>query len=178
MAKKIGNTKTAPLDDAAAERAAEELDTLHPERTVTFAWGKLFAREYGGVEWMQLRALARPIVDALAGLLAAGIPPRYESALDVLADNMGAVVQLVAISYDVPVAEISALNPEELDAALLTWWGANGRFFIRRATAAVAVMRAEAQAEKNALFTGASSTQPSSPTATATPTSAATPSGS
>lgn len=177
MAKKIGNTQS-PKNATAAQRAAEELDTLHPERTLNFASRKLVVREYGGVEWMQLRAVTRPLVDALAGLLAAAVSPRYEVVLDVLADNLPAVLQLVAIACDTETDDLRALNPDEIDALLLTWWGANGRFFIRRATDAVAVMRAEARAQQSAQSAGASSTQPLSPTDTSTPTSADTPSAS
>ncbi|WP_418647227.1 DUF6631 family protein [Thauera butanivorans] len=173
MARKIGNTRH-PQPTAEAQRAADELDILHPERTLTFAWGKIVVREYGGVEWMRLRAVARPIIDSLAALLAAGVPVVYEAALDVLADNMDAVLTLVAAATDESVETIQGLAPDELDDLLLYWWGANGRFFLHRAANAVAVMQVAAQIAQSA---GASSTPPSFSTVTASPTSAATPAG-
>lgn len=173
MARKIGNTRH-PQPTADAQRAAEELDILHPERVLTFAWGKVVVREYGGIEWMRLRAVARPIVDSLAALLAAGVPAAYEAALDVLGANMDAVLTLLAAATDESTATIQGLAPDELDDVLLAWWGANGRFFLHRAANAVMVTRAEVQIAQSA---GPSSTQPSSPTATASTTSAATPGG-
>lgn len=175
MARKISSTQQSPACTSEAQRAAEELDILHPERVLTFPWGKIVVREYGGVEWMRLRSVARPVVDSMAALLSAGVPPTYEVALDVLADNMDAITVLVAHACDESVATIQALAPDDLDDVLMAWWGANGRFFIRRATNAVAVTMAEAQLAQSA---GVSSTQHSWPTATASTTSAATQDGS
>lgn len=171
MARKIGNIRN-PEATGDTQRAADDLDVLHPERELTFPWGKIVVREYGGIEWMRLRSLARPIIDRLSALLATGVEPDFEVALDILADNMDAVVQLLAHACDESIETIQELSPIEMDDLLLYWWGANCRFFIHRAASAVAVNLAREVIERSA---GASSTPPSSPTVTDSTTSAATP---
>lgn len=168
MARKIER----PKPSAAAASAAEELDILHPERTLVFASGRIVVREYGGVEWLRLQRTADPLIRALAGMLAAGEAPTFDAAAALVADHLDIMLPLIAQAADVDIARIDALAPDEVDLLLMTWWGANGRFFILRACNSVSVARAES---KLATSAGASSTQPSSPTDTSAPTSDATP---
>lgn len=171
MAKKIRSAAARP----APGRDAEELDILHPERALTLAGRDVVVREYGAVEFMRLLPAARPLVDAIAGLLETGTVPGYDAALDVLAAHIDGLLPLIAQAADLTPADLGALNPDEFELLLMTWWGTNGRFFIGRATNRVAVALAERRLTASA---GGNSMPPSSPTATTSGASVATPSGS
>ena len=139
----------------AAPAADNDLAVLHPERVVVLAGTRVTVREYGHIEWLRLQAAATPLVGALAAMLDAGQEPTYEQALAVLADNADALAPLVAQAADMPLADFDALAPDDGELLLMTWWGCNGRFFVRRALNKVAVARAEA-----ARSAGARSTPP------------------
>lgn len=180
MARKITRPTAAPsvtnpaTDPARA--AAAELDVLHPDRTVIIGGASITVREYGHIEWLRLLPAAMPLVDAIAGHLEAGRTPTYEDALMVLAENVDMLTPLVAQAAGIAPAAIEAMNPDDGELLLMTWWGVNGRFFIGRALNRVAVARAERRA--GVPSAGASSTPPSSPTATDATTSPATPNAS
>lgn len=154
-----------PIDPAVAS-AAQELEVLHPERHLTLGGRAVVVREYGGVEWLRLQAKAAPLANALAAMIGAGQVPGYSTVLDAVADNVDAILPLVAQACDLAPEDLEAFTPDEIDALLMAWWGVNGRFFIQRAVSLCAVERAERQQ-----LAGASSTPPSSPTAMPAPTS-------
>lgn len=164
---------------AAAPAAADELEILHPERVIALGGAPVTVREYGNLEWLRLLPAAEPLVAAIAAALRAEQPPDYEAALRVLADHATALLPLVLQAADMECATFDALDGEEVELLYMTWWGVNGRFFVRRALNRVGVELARAAAEAGASpSAGARSTPPSSPTATAPGTLAATPRGS
>lgn len=167
MAKKIASRSTPKPDAAAAE-----LDVLHPERELKLRDRLVVVREYGGVEWLRLLPKAAPMVDAIAAMLEVGRTPTYDEALAVLAENIDSLLPLVAQAADMPLADVAALDPDDLELLLMTWWGVCGRFFLARASNRVAVAMAERRLARSAT---ASSTPPSSPTATSSPSSGDTP---
>lgn len=161
MAQKISRPKkTTP--PRPAHDPAEELDVLHPDRALRVGDLALVVREYRHLEWLRMLPAVVPVVEAIAALLEAGREPTYEEALAVIASNAEAVLPLVAQACDVSAEALAALNPDEGELVLMTWWGVNGRFFIGRAVNRVAVARAALRARS----AGASSTPSSSPTAT------------
>jgi hypothetical protein len=172
MAQKIPR-RNKPAPTPQADNPAEELDILHPERTVTVGALRLVIREYGHMEWMRLLPAARPVIDAIAGMLEAGREPAYEEAFEAIAANADALLPLVAQAADIAPEELAALAPDTGELVLMTWWGVNGRFFIGRAINRVAVARAAAMRRSD----GASFTPPSSLADTTAPNSPATPPG-
>lgn len=176
MGRKIERRKPAAT---AADSAAEDLDVLHPERHLRIGGRELVLREYGHVEWLRLLQRAEPLVASIASMLEAGRNPTYEEALAVIAQHADALMPLVAQAADIAAPELDAMNPEDGELVLMTWWGVNGRFFVQRALNRVAVARAEVRiAPSRASSDMARSTPPSSPTDTTESSSAATPSGS
>lgn len=155
MARKIDKVAPPPAAPAAA---SNELDVLHPERVVLLARGKLrvVVREYGHIEWLRLLQQAEPLVAAIAAVIGAGREPSYEEALAALAQHAEALAPLVAQAADMELAVFDALQPNDGELLLMTWWGCNGRFFVQRALNRVAVARAEASASQ----AGARSTPP------------------
>lgn len=140
MARKINK----PVMAQAAPAADDDLAVLHPERQLVLAGKPVTVREYGHIEWLRLQAAAGPLVAALAAILDAGQEPNYEQALQVMADNADTMAPLVAQAANMSVAAFDALAPDDGELLLMTWWGCNGRFFVRRALNRVAVARAEA----------------------------------
>lgn len=163
------------VHQAPADTATDELDVLHPERTVPVGGRGVTVREYGGIEWLRLQPAARPLVDAIAAVLESGAIPTYDRAFEVVGAHIDGLLPLIAQAADIEITDIEALSPPDLELLVMTWWGVNGRFFIGRATSRVAVAFAE---RRLAQSVGASSTPPSSLTATASTASNATPNGS
>ena len=159
MAKRIAKA-------AAAEALPKEneLDVLHPERHLVFGTRKVVVREYGHVEWLRLLPQAEPLVAAIASALEQGRDPTYEEALACLAQHIDALAPLIAQAADLTPEAHAALDPEQGEVLLMTWWGVNGRFFVGRALNRVAVSMREA-ATRQALQAAADSlaTQRSSP---------------
>lgn len=168
MATKIRSGKPALPDD--------ELEILHPERTLVLGDLTITVREYGGVEWLRLLPQARPLIDELSALLEARSAPSYEAALAALAAHIDQCLPLVAQAADLTCEQLAALDPEQIEQLLLVWWGINGRFFLARSINRIAVQAVERQTR--AASAGASSMPSSSPTATTSPISVDTPSAS
>lgn len=176
MATKVGNRhKQAAKGGGAAAKPENELEVLHPQRVLTVGGQRVTVREYGHVEWLRLLPAAAPLVDSIVSMLEGGRAPSYEEALLVLASHADALMPLVRQACDMQAEAFEALNPEDGELVLMTWWGVNGRFFVQRALNRVAV----SGFEKKAASPGTGrSTPPSSPTGTTPAESATTPSGS
>lgn len=150
MARKIAKAA------AAAPPMENELDVLHPERQLVFGTRKVTVREYGHVEWLRLLPQAEPLVAAIAAALEHGRDPTYEEALACLAQHIDALAPLIAQAAGLEPEEHAALDPEQGEVLLMTWWGVNGRFFVGRALNRVAVGLREA-ANRQALQQAAAS---------------------
>lgn len=157
--------------DKAAGKAAEELDILHPERTVVLAGRKVTVREYGFVEGVRLRLVAKPFTEGLFALLKDERAGEYEAVLDVIAEHLDVVMELVAVAADVKTDWIAQLSSEDGDLLFMMWWGVNYPFFMR-----AALQRLRVELQVKALSAGAASTPPLSPTDTASGTLEGTPS--
>ncbi len=159
MARKVEKSELPGRPKPAAERPENELEILHPDREIVLGGRKVTVREYRHLEWLQLLPQAEPMVAALAAQLEAAGESNYEQAFEVLAANAEALLPLVAKAANLTVEEAEALPPDDGELLLMSWWGANGRFFVRRALNRVSVRRTEARA-REAVRAGASSTPP------------------
>lgn len=184
MAKKLKPGELARSSQAAGDpltNVTNELDILHPDREAVIAGRKIILREYGFVEGLKIRALARPFTDALYGLFDAQ-PPDFELILDIVADHAETVLQLAAIAADVEQSWVDDLNDEDGNMLLLLWWGANGGFFtrqlMRRKLVGLGQELAEAKQRASQLSGGQTFTQPLPPMGTTSGNSASTPSDS
>lgn len=162
------------------------MEVLHPERVLVLGGESVMVREYGNVEWLRALPVAEPLVAAITALLAGEQEPSYEVALDAIARHSDGLIPLIAQSVNRDVAWLDTLSPDGFETVLMTWWGVNGHFFVRRASnrqaieqaSAVLKARAVELAAQTAPSAGGPSTQPSSPTGTSAATSAPTPSDS
>ena len=159
------------------------MEVLHPERVLVLGGESVMVREYGNVEWLRALPVAEPLVAAITALLAGEQEPSYEVALDAIARHSDGLIPLIAQSVNRDVAWLDTLSPDGFETVLMTWWGVNGHFFVRRASNRQAIeqasaawkARATAQAAQTVVSAGVTSTPPSSPTVIATETSAPTP---
>lgn len=111
-----------------------ELDILFPDREITVAGQAITVRELRFAEQLQHHYL----LELLAAQLATTEPTELAGAesvnriYDLLAGCWEDVVALVAICCDRDTAWVLALPPADGENLLLTWWGVNSGFFIRR----------------------------------------------
>ena len=150
-----------------------ELDILHPDRQLNLRGQMLTVREFRHLEWLRLLPTVEPLIAAMAATLSSGRTVSYEDALALMATHIDTLSPLVVQASGITPTLWEQLTPDEGELLLMTFWGANGRFFVGRAVNRVAVARSEAN-----LWAGAASTPPSSTTATASSASASTPSAS
>lgn len=154
MAKKV-NTKTKR---AAAEEAAAELSVIHPNRPVTIAGRDLVVREYGFVEAARLRPRFTPLIEALHERASSDRAGNYEAILEVLADQVDLVVEMIAASADVDPDWVRQLGNSDGELLQMVWWEVNGSFFVRAVLRRIQVARR---------LDGAGSTSPSPGTGSA-----------
>lgn len=161
MAKRIQKPQGAPAATPApqAQETASDLTVLHPERELTLGGEAVVVREYGNLEWLRLLTRAEPLVGAIAAALQSEQTIAYEQALAVIADHADALLPLVAQAVDRDVQWIDQLEGDEVELLLMTWWGVNAHFFVRRAVNRLAVAQSEELARAQARA-GARSTQP------------------
>lgn len=141
--------------------AEDSLAILHPERTVSIGGETITVREYGFVEGMRLAAHIQPIVDALADAIGLAKEITLGAIRTALGGHPDDVVALIAAASDRTPEWVRGLSDADGDTLLLTWYGVNSSFFIRRVVAALHVKRAMASA-----LIGQTSTPPSSHTDT------------
>lgn len=170
MARKVSRNEVHP--ELAPRPGADDLDTLLPNRTLTLAGETVTVREYGFAEGLRLQRVAGPVVAALATSAVSG-DDGMGTVMDVLAEHGERVFDLVAQSIDKPNEFLHGLSDADGQLLLLTWWGVNGGFFVRRVQMKLAVQRAQTKPPA-----GATSSPSSSITGTGKATSADTPSGS
>lgn len=133
---------SSPSDAA----AAKELEILHPDRDVTIAGRAITMREYGFVEGLQMRAIAKPFLDELYALVAPnGKAPSFEQVEEMLAVHAECVLELIVRAANVEREWIESLSDEEGYFLMQTWWMVNSGFFIRRVVQRLATERAAAR---------------------------------
>ncbi|MCO1335467.1 hypothetical protein MO867_14100 [Microbulbifer sp. OS29] len=123
MAKKLEKKETAESQD--------DLEILHPERTLNIAGEKITVREYGFVEGLRLRSLSAPFLKALHQVMSSSQELSLEAVLDIIADHHEITLQLMAVAIDREVEWLHSLNDTEGNLLMMTWWAVTGPFFLR-----------------------------------------------
>ncbi len=164
--------KPQPVEDH-----QNDLEILNPERQLRIQGELITVREYGFVEGLKIRPIAQPFIDSLGELFRSG-GLSTDGVIDVVAEHLDAVLQLVATAADVDRAWIEQLNDADGQALLMTWWGVNGPFFVRALQTRAITDLLEAQRKADQTSAGPTSMPTSSPTDTTSTASAATPNAS
>ncbi|MCY1412476.1 hypothetical protein D9M71_278860 [compost metagenome] len=148
MATVVGNVTDAGEDD---------LDILHPERTVTIAGRQVTVREYGFIEGLALRPLMQPFLDDLHVLITTGGVPPLEQILGIIGRHHEIVAQLLATSADVDIDWVQGLAGRPGKQLLYVWWTVTGPFFVGEVVDRVMAERAVDKARAGLTSTPASS---------------------
>ncbi|MGH1447879.1 MAG: DUF6631 family protein [Pseudomonadaceae bacterium] len=160
----------------AGKPGADDLQVLHPELPVKNVGGRdLVVREYGFIEGLRMRPIIEPMLKDMEALISLDGQPTNDQVLDLMGNHIEEFQELLAVASDTDVAFVAGLNQNDGTRLADAWWLVNGPFYWRTAISRVAVARVQAKAAKTA---GATSTPPSSGTATESATSDATPAGS
>jgi hypothetical protein len=110
-------------------QGADDLQILHPEKTAVIAGTEITCREYAFIEELELRPLTQPIIDGMIDLL--NSKDFSDRELDLLiANNIKAAQQLMAISAGVEVEFVRSLNQADGRQLYALWWGVCGPFFV------------------------------------------------
>lgn len=150
---------------------ADDLSILFPDRTIRIAGQSVTVRELRFTEQLKHHHLLAPLAAALeaAEPTALAGPDSVNRIYDLLASHEEQVVALVAICCDRDETWVrNPPTPADGENLLLTWWGVNSGFFIRRVWRPKLVALASRQA-------GDASLPPSSAPDTTGSDSAATP---
>jgi hypothetical protein len=157
----------------AGKPGADDLQVLHPELPVKNVGGRdLVVREYGFIEGLRMRPIIEPMLHDMEALISLGTEPTNDQVLDLMGKHIDEFQELLAVASDTDVPFVGSLKQEDGARLADAWWLVNGPFYWRTAISRVAVARVRARAAKTA---GATSTPPSSGTATESAISAATP---
>jgi len=159
----MGKKVAPPAKSSPASKAGEnDLEVLHPERTLQIAGQDVTVREYGFVEGLRLRPLMQPFLDDLHALVKGGKElPALEEIMVVFGKHYEQVAELMAVAADVDLEWVHQLDSRQGHMLLYAWWTVNGPFFVG---AVVDRIRAEAAAEaERKARAGRMSMQPSSP---------------
>ncbi|WP_158271549.1 DUF6631 family protein [Pseudomonas sp. HMWF032] len=153
---------TAP--EPAAAEGANDLQLLHPNLVATLNGREVTVREYGFVEGLRLQPLLQPFLDDLYELIKADTLPPVDQIVGLIGRHKDAVLEALAVSADIELAELQALKSQyEGRTLLMKWWTANGPFFYR-----CVLDRILAERQVADLRAGATSTARSSEPATVT----------
>lgn len=157
---------------ATALPVVDDLEILHPDRTIIIDGRNVEVREYRFAEGLRVRNSARDLLDDLHDTMTSG-DLSVEKYLDIFASHAALVVHLISLATDLTVDEIERLSHAEGDYLMQTWWSVNSRFFTRAVIDRIARERITAQLQNPA---GEMPTSSSSAAGIATATSRAIPS--
>lgn len=111
---------------------SEDLEILHPERTIHLANRDITVREYGFVDGLRLRARYQPFVTALGELMQRDPEITMDTLQGLLAEHLDDVTALVCAAADISPEFFEGLTDIEGELLMATWWEVNGPFFVRR----------------------------------------------
>ena len=154
---------------------ADDLQVLHPELPLSVGGRDLVMREYGFIEGLRVRPIIEPMLKDMEALIGLTTQPTNDQVLDLMGNHIDEFQELLAVASDTDVAFVAGLNQTDGTRLADAWWKVNGPFYWRTAISRVAVARVQARAGEAG---GATSTPPSSGTATESATSDATHAGS
>ena len=135
MARKL--RKDEP-NKAPPKSGADDLSTIHPDRSISIGGRDVTVREYGFIEGLGVRGFMKPFTEDLDRMFVTK-ETLVDEILDVLGDHAKLVERAMAQSIAEPGTEATAedmawvrsLNDADGDVLIHTWWGVNGLFFVR-----------------------------------------------
>lgn len=124
-----------PRQSAPGNQAgADDLQVLHPNRSLEIEGKQVTVREYGFVEGIRLRTAMQPLINDLYAITKASGVPEVEVVLGILGKHDDLLVHLMAVAADVEESWIRTLPYRPGKHLLYVWWAVNGPFFFGEAT--------------------------------------------
>ncbi len=115
-----------------SDQETDHLDVLFPDREQVIQGETITVHEFSFMESLQLRAMAKPIIQDLTDLVDAEGDVTDEQALDVLATHSDAFAELVARACSKDVAWVRGLNGKDGSLIANLFWMVNQDFFTQR----------------------------------------------
>ncbi|MBN6080078.1 DUF6631 family protein [Aggregatibacter actinomycetemcomitans] len=110
------------------------LEILFPTTEIKIGGEKVEVKEYTLKQQLQYNDKFVPFIQALRATLGSSQDDfSLDDLMMCLSANYEAVIELVAISINKPVAFVEGLNTKEGEELLIVWWGINSDFFTRKA---------------------------------------------
>lgn len=140
----------APADEATS--TADDLAVLHPDRTLPIGGRDVTIREYGFFEGLDVADRASAFIADLVAASEDGTL-RYTQVRRLYGRHRAVIPVIAAQAADVEVEWLQALQADDLELYLATWFAVNAAFFVREA---LAELRETGLREAHALAAGAS----------------------
>lgn len=157
MAKVVTDKK-----EKAAAPGDDDLQVLHPESKAVIAGRSITMREYGFIEGLKVRALAKPIIDSILAAVRENRIPDVDEIQYILTEHAESVGRLIAQAADIEPEWVLELEDQYAgDQLMAMWWGCNGPFFLRKA-----IDQRRQEILVKSMRVGQTSTPNSSPTGT------------
>lgn len=157
--------------EATNKDGENDLAILYPERTATIADRVLVMREFSFTESLRHAAPIAALCDAMTAVALDGNLHDLDNLRVAFGQQADAVLQLIAVCSDQPLAWVASLDAQSGEDLMLLWWGVNADFFLRRVLLSVQFRKLRELRTP----AGPMSLPTSSPPATTAPGSPATP---
>jgi hypothetical protein len=120
--------------------AAEDLQALQPDATLTIAGRAITIREYGLWEGLRVAALAKALIADMYDIAANG-DLTYTAARHLFGKHQDVVIEISALAANVEPEWVATLKAADGELFLSTWLVVNGSFFGRELAVAAQVAR-------------------------------------
>lgn len=131
MAHKV--TKKTKKGQNSAAQAAEDLNVLFPDVSITVAGQQVVVREYPFMQWLELRVDCGELIESLAELISQKDEVETDELLEFFENHFQEIKVLILESIAGDAQFLSQLNDVEMQNLIFTWWRVNKHFFLRSA---------------------------------------------
>lgn len=130
MAKIVKDTKKAKKESAA--QAAEDLNVIFPDLTITINGQPVSVLEYPFMTWLEIKSGCGDLIEALAEFLGQQDNINADEILEFFENHFHEIQPLVLKSLNIPI-QLDQLSDTEMQNLLFAWWQVNKHFFLRSA---------------------------------------------
>lgn len=151
MAKIMKDTKKAKKESAA--QAAEDLNVIFPDLTITINGQPVSVLEYPFMTWLEIKSACGDLIEALAEFLGQQDNINADEILEFFENHFHEIQPLVLKSLNIPI-QLDQLSDTEMQNLLFAWWQVNKHFFLRSAFRLLRTMTqtpSDGQTSSNAL---------------------------
>ena len=149
MAKIVKDTKKTKKESAA--QAAEDLNVIFPDLTITINGQPVSVLEYPFMTWLEIKSACGDLIEALAEFLGQQDNINADEILEFFENHFHEIQPLVLKSLNAPI-QLDQLSDTEIQNLLFAWWQVNKHFFLRSAFRLIRTKtQSDGQTSSNAL---------------------------